>query len=270
MINAGAQCVSCQGNQLRRRWHSSRYTIYHCCGCSLNFVHPFPSMVDVVDLYHSNYYHEDDVFRRFLIREVERRLKPLLPRGRILDIGVGRGEFLKVCREYEYDAEGVDISQDAVEICNRYGLVARVGNLPDIGYPPEYFDCITLWDVIEHLTQPYVYLQCVWHLLKPGGWFIVKTPNVGPSIFMLANVAQNLGLSTEKIFHLPTHILYFDSYSLTSLLRSTGFSTHHLLLIGRIRSKPRARSFKGAVYQSALDWLNKLGLAGNLLIYARK
>lgn len=263
-----ALCVACKSNRLRRRFPGPRYNIYACSDCGLSFL--FPTAPNLVDIYQKDFYHEDPVLHRSLKEQIQRGIKPILPKGRILDIGAGAGEFLKLCKDFGYEAQGIDFSPWAVEICQRVGLIVQAGNLPDMDYPREYFDCVTMWDVIEHLKEPDVYLQSAWRVLKDEGWLILKTPNVTQAIFLLARGMGKAGSSPEAIFGLPAHILYFDYSSLTKLLRLNGFLPRRVLLLGRMRTRPKPRTWKGVVYQSIWDCLSTLGLAGNLVVYAQK
>jgi ubiquinone/menaquinone biosynthesis C-methylase UbiE len=225
------------------------------------------------DIYEQDFYHPDEFLRESLTWQVEHQLKDILPQGRILDVGCGIGEFLKICKDRGYETHGIDISEWAVDACNRAELNVKAGQFPNLEYPQNYFHCVTMWDVIEHLTDPHAYLQSVWEVLKPEGWLIVKTPNVSSAVFGLAAIMQKLRSSTrtiEAILGLPAHILYFDLSSLMALVRSTGFIPQSVMSLGRMRSKPTARTVKGSIYHSVLDGLTAVGLAGNLLIYAQK
>ena len=264
-------CAACNRKRTRHRLASNGFTIYRCDDCHLSFVYPPAS--NLADIYQQDFYHSDEFLRDSLTSQVEHQLKAIVPQGRILDVGCGIGEFLKICKDRGYETHGIDISQWAVDVCNRTGLDVKAGRFPNLEYPQNYFHCVTMWDVIEHLTDPRAYLESVWEVLKPEGWLIVKTPKVSSAVFGLAAITQKLRPSTktiEAMLGLPAHILYFDLFSLTELVRSTGFIPRNVLSLGRMRSKPKARTVRGSIYHSVLDVLTAFGLAGNLLIYAQK
>ena len=60
----------------------------------------------------------------------------------------------------------------------RSGAQVFVGNILDAPFPPESFDVITCFDVLEHLYEPRRVMARVSEWLKPGGMFYVLVPNV--------------------------------------------------------------------------------------------
>ena len=84
-------------------------------------------------------------------------------------------------------------------------------------FPNAYFDCVTLFDVFEHLVRPYDALEEVKRVLKPGGAIIITTPNLR-SLSRLIKGKQWAGTKD------PTHKWLFDSRSLRFVLERAGFS----------------------------------------------
>lgn len=130
----------------------------------------------------------DPVFySRVSLTEEEMRQKfrgylPLLPaEGPILEIGVGTGLFLEVCREAGLEAWGFDVSPVAVETCRRRQLQVELGSVPDYlaGLPRHSATCIAAFQVVEHLPLKYLYdmLAHCFRILTPAGRIIVETIN---------------------------------------------------------------------------------------------
>src|SRR5947209_19176769 len=71
---------------------------------------------------------------------------------RILDIGCGTGANIEMLSQFG-EAEGVDVSDDALEFCRRKGLKAQKGLAETLPYDDETFDITTALDVIEHLDD---------------------------------------------------------------------------------------------------------------------
>jgi 2-polyprenyl-3-methyl-5-hydroxy-6-metoxy-1,4-benzoquinol methylase len=113
-----------------------------------------------------------------------RDLRPLLPPpsdGPVLDIGCGQGELLRLLLADGYDAEGVDVSPEQVEIAHAAGL-GRVheGDYRDLldGHTAK-LAVVTATDVLEHLSKEEV-LETFDHVaaaLAPGGVFVARVPN---------------------------------------------------------------------------------------------
>jgi 2-polyprenyl-3-methyl-5-hydroxy-6-metoxy-1,4-benzoquinol methylase len=110
------------------------------------------------------------------LHAIERRLGR---KGRLLDVGCALGDFIEVARELGWDAEGIEISAYAAAQARARGLRVPTGTLEDVVLPERAYDVVTLYDVIEHLTDPVRTLQRVRGLLRPDGVVHVVTPNVG-------------------------------------------------------------------------------------------
>ena len=68
---------------------------------------------------------------------------------RILDVGCGTGANIEMLSQFG-QAEGVDVSDDALEFCRKKGLTVQKGLAETLPYPDETFDITTALDVIEH------------------------------------------------------------------------------------------------------------------------
>ena len=74
-------------------------------------------------------------------------------RPRILDVGCGTGANLVLLSQFG-DAEGVDISPDALAFCRARGLEnVRLGAAETLPYEDGRFDVVTAFDVVEHMDD---------------------------------------------------------------------------------------------------------------------
>lgn len=101
---------------------------------------------------------------------------------RLLDVGVGYGVFLHLLEHGEglSNLYGMDPFPDSIEIARRYTSARIVlGDIRDERWPVEegFFDAVTCFDVVEHLTEPGVFFENVKPCLRPGAVVIVTTPN---------------------------------------------------------------------------------------------
>ena len=97
-------------------------------------------------------------------------------RPRILDVGCGTGANLLMLSEYG-DAEGVDISEDALAFCRERGLdKVRLGAGEQLPYDDGTFDLVTALDVVEHMDDDLAGLREMRRVLRPGGRALLFVP----------------------------------------------------------------------------------------------
>jgi SAM-dependent methyltransferase len=97
-------------------------------------------------------------------------------RPRILDVGCGTGANLLMLSEYG-DAEGVDISEDALAFCRERGLEkVKLGAGEELPYDDGTFDLVTAFDVVEHMDDDLAGLREMRRVLRPGGRVLLFVP----------------------------------------------------------------------------------------------
>jgi SAM-dependent methyltransferase len=107
------------------------------------------------------------LFDRYLLKQ----------RDKFLDIGCGRGEFLRGFIDCGVHGYGVDRSRTAERYCPEAELLtADLENEP-LPYPDNYFDVIYSKSVIEHFYYPEKLVQEMFRVLKPGGLLITMCPD---------------------------------------------------------------------------------------------
>ncbi|MGQ0541332.1 MAG: class I SAM-dependent methyltransferase [Blastocatellia bacterium] len=101
--------------------------------------------------------------------------KPQAPGLRILDVGCGTGANLEMLAQYG-SAEGVDVSDDALEFCRQKGLSVQKGLAETLPYDDETFDITTALDVVEHLDDDIAGLKEMYRVTKTGGYSLIFVP----------------------------------------------------------------------------------------------
>ena len=84
------------------------------------------------------------------------------------------------------------------------------------------FDAIVAGDLIEHLSNPGLFLGCVKRSLRPDGRLYITTPNA----FNLFNLFEKLSKAEPTVN--ADHTCYFNSKTLRTLLKKNGFEIVHL------------------------------------------
>jgi ubiquinone/menaquinone biosynthesis C-methylase UbiE len=103
-------------------------------------------------------------------------------KGKTLDIGCGTGQMFQLLESNGItDTYGVDLS-DYLAFGRPKEFKSVNLNTEKIPYADNTFDSATSIEVIEHLENPYHYLRESARVLRPGGIFIMSTPNI-PHVF---------------------------------------------------------------------------------------
>lgn len=138
-------------------------------------------------------------------------------KGRLLDVGTAAGAFVAAARARGWDAEGCEPNAwMAAWGAKHYGIRIRQGDLLGQDYEDGSFDVITLWDVIEHTTDPVAVLERCRRLLRPGGILVVNYPDIGSWI------ARAMG--RRWLFLTSVHLSYFDRQTIRRMLEKIGYS----------------------------------------------
>lgn len=140
--------------------------------------------------------------RQVVFKAFRRTLGLFLPASkgaRILDVACGEGALLAFLKELGYqNLAGFDLSPENVAICHEIGLdfVREFNALNLENFSPEPFDVIFALDILEHLPKEAAggFVQALYRSLKPGGWAVVQTPNMG---YLLASFHRFNDLSHE-------------------------------------------------------------------------
>jgi len=94
----------------------------------------------------------------------------------ILDAGCGTGLMLQQMQQLGH-AEGVDISDEALDFCRKRGLAnVQRADLLELPFAEGTFDLVTALDVLEHLDDDVGGLREMRRVLKPGGRLFIFAP----------------------------------------------------------------------------------------------
>jgi len=142
--------------------------------------------------------------------------KEIYPKGSIIDLGCGRGEWLELMLEMGFDVQGVDIDEGMLADCYERGLLAEKADAVDFikTLNDDSHIIVSAFHVVEHI--PFEGLQVVvaeaFRVLKPGGLLIMETPN-----------PENITVATRNFYLDPTHLRPIPSELLSFLPEYYGF-----------------------------------------------
>jgi len=136
--------------------------------------------------------------------------------GSLLEIGCAAGWVLHAAREQGWDAHGIEASPKFQKhAAGVLGLPVQLGTLETVDYGEKRFDVVMNTDVIEHLYDPVADLQRIRKIMKPGGYLVMATCDIGSAC------ARFWGLDWRQL--VISHTFYWTKKSMTTALERAGF-----------------------------------------------
>jgi 2-polyprenyl-3-methyl-5-hydroxy-6-metoxy-1,4-benzoquinol methylase len=195
------------------------FELHHNPEYDLLITFPKPSLEKLPSYYESEDYisHTDgkrSLFERtyHLIKNIALKNKLKLinaqsEKGKLLDIGAGTGDFLVVAKNDGWETTGIEPSLKAKTIAMNKG-VNFAGTLSDL--ESHSFDLITMWHVLEHVTNLDEYLAELKRLLTPTGTILIAVPN-------FKSFDANYYGRFWAAFDVPRHIWHFSKTAIQKL-----------------------------------------------------
>lgn len=157
-------------------------------------------------------------------------IKPLLPTfsEKVLEVGCGTGATLKWLKESGYctTTNGLELFEDVATIASDYVDKVIIGDAEVLisSYDLEQYDLILCLDVLEHMVDPWKFIDNLQKLLKPKGVIIISVPNI-----------RNANVLYDLIFHKSfeykkngildkTHLRFFTKKSAKELMSREGLT----------------------------------------------
>jgi SAM-dependent methyltransferase len=208
------------------RLSREKFNLVKCAGCGVVHVEPMPAEEEIWNYYGADYYRSGSRIKIRLERMIgcwsNLRSKGLIAKfskgGRLLDIGCGRGEFLKMFRGATWDLYGVEPNKEgyAQNIAKGYSKIFNQ-DLISCAFQSDYFDVVTMWHVFEHVRHPNRQLREIHSILKDHGLLIIAVPNIEGMGFKLGG---------KHWFHLdcPRHLYHYNPHTIRLILNNNGLN----------------------------------------------
>ena len=224
-------CPSCESVSTKKLFltreyfllEKKKYCLVECSNCHLVFFKPQPTEEELGRFYNREYFlAPEDKFRKFLpsfmgldkVKETMRFKK----KGMLLDIGCGNGWFLRQMQGQGFKVHGLDLSPIACQAASEKVGKENIfeGDVFSLDLPHKHYDVITLWHLIEHVSNPVKTLRKIHTLLKDDGLLIICCPNFD-SWLRLIFKGNWYPLSA------PHHLFQFTPRTLNRVLRVSGY-----------------------------------------------
>lgn len=243
------RAVVCPACNIRNKWARTiayrvdlRFVV--CDKCGTIFLNPRPTR-RLIDQYYTNSEHYK-YWAKYIFPKTEktRREQIFKPRAEmvsvtmseyklifdkddinLLDVGAGYGTFCEEIKKHEIFNEVFAVEPSILhKECSKRGI--KTYHQPIEKLDTKGIDCITAFELIEHLFSPKDFLNKCHDILNDQGILILTTPNChGFDIALLGNKSDQIN---------PEHLQLFNINSLSLLLKSCKFKVLEVMTPGKL------------------------------------
>ncbi len=238
-----AICDLCGSGNIRPLYNFKFSKVARCLNCNLIFTNPqtteeemkrifsskelcnklFPELKNYDECFEKE---KSSVARTYnqILKEIETYKK----KGRLLDIGCGRGEFLDRARKKGWEVYGLDFSQPSAHYAKKhFGIEVLVSNFEKANFNENFFDVVTMWDYLEHTKKPSLILEKAAKSIKKDGILVVASPNLDSLLEITAKFIYRISFGKVEMplaKQYPfTHHYHFTLETLAKYLEKCGF-----------------------------------------------
>jgi len=218
--------ISCEDHTVSHE----KFNIVSCTNCNFKFTNPIPDITNLGNYYKSEDYISHSNTRKGIISQLyhlvrnhtlKGKLKLIssyVSRGTILDYGCGTGMFLDVCQNAGWRSLGMEPDAGARQIAKNMKLKVYPDKTElNLAHKDEKFDAITLWHVLEHVTD----------LEETLGFFKTKLNRDGVLLIAVPNYTSYDAKHYKEYwaaYDVPRHLYHFEVESINLLLSGHGFA----------------------------------------------
>ncbi len=225
-------CNHCGAAEAKPLFSLKGYDLVECGGCGLAYIANQPTAAQLTEIYSASAdYHAglqqpgSKLWQRMdgIAANHMDFLSRVANAGAVLDVGCSTGQFLAKARDRGFSVAGVEFSADSASFArDHFGLAVEQGSIHDSHHDAGSFDIVTMFDVIEHVPDPASDIAAAYRLLKPGGWFVLSTPNIDGLFPRLSyKLADRLNYWPHP--EPPHHLYQFSIRTLSAMLDKAGF-----------------------------------------------
>lgn len=242
-------CNNRASEKFERLYQKENYTVVKCNNCSFVFI-PHNYRQEIA--YDS--YRDEEVlkevrkgnnwlkYKRHKLRV--NFIKKYIKKGKLFDAGTGWGHFLHTAKRCGYETNGIEISK-LMHLYATQDLKLDVMNGDFFKEPLQknYYDIVTMWDVLEHLDYPIAAIKRSLEILKPNGFLVLQVPQIDSFIAKRKKEKWSM-MSIE-------HVNYFSKKTIKKVLDDNGFdvikikSSFEFKLFIMFSLLPLLKKFKG-------------------------
>jgi 2-polyprenyl-3-methyl-5-hydroxy-6-metoxy-1,4-benzoquinol methylase len=213
--------------------------LWMCCDdCHHLFAYNYPVQLGELltnSSFEFNLIPKTNLFSR--ISPIVMMISQIAPGSRLLEVGVGGGEFSAVAKEFLFDVTGLDIRPKYAEAVSRMLSISVFTEDFQKFHSDERFDVLVMGDVIEHMQDPVGAIRKAHSLLAEQGVLWISTPNFESAFSMVMKEA-------DAMWRIVEHLNYFSFRSLKKWLDIVGFDVVNYNVSGHYNGSMEVTAIK--------------------------
>jgi len=234
-------CPVCQSAELEPVLRATDHTVSHesfpiwqCRKCTLRFTQDVPDAASVGPYYRSDDYISHSNTSKGLVNRLYHMVRKQTlsdkyrliasatrkRQGKLLDLGAGTGAFVAHMQREGWEVTGLEPDETARERARTDNGVQLLGTDELFNLPPDSFDAITLWHVMEHVHALHPYVEQLKTLVRRNGRIFIAVPNY---------TSYDARVYTENwaAYDVPRHLYHFSPEAMETLLEAHGLQLQY-------------------------------------------
>lgn len=229
-----SSCPVCGSKEIINFLQAKDYTvtgeifpIIQCQTCTTAFTNNIPVLHEIGRYYQSKEYISHSDSSEGIVNKLYHKVRSITliskknlvkhhtkkSSGNILDIGCGTAAFLHTMKMAGWQITGLEPDEKAREKAQTLYQIPALPSENLFTLPPQSFDAIALWHVLEHVHPLHEYLAQIRTLLKPGGKLFIAVPNY--TSYDAKHYAE-----FWAAYDVPRHLYHFSPKSVTLLMHA--------------------------------------------------
>lgn len=256
------KCIVCNSTDIYGIYND---TLVKCNKCGMVSANMEIGEAELKAIYNSNYFKGEEYLdyvadKTVIQKNFSKRMKKITrvedKKITALEIGCAYGFFGEIftMRFKDGEYQGVDIVKEAIDYGKKnFDLDLILEDYLDHTFNKEFSHAF-MWDVIEHLPDPDLFIQKISKEIMPLGELHITTGDMGGWL-------PRLQKNKWRMIHPPTHLHYFNKKSLSLLLEKNGFK------VKKIYYQPVYRSVRQIYYSLFLLKQSEMGFRKKIFQY---
>ncbi|NER14216.1 methyltransferase domain-containing protein [Leptobacterium flavescens] len=194
--------------------------------------HPQPSIDKLPSYYKSEDYISHTDSSRNLFEYIYQKVKSYALRkklglinslqpegGNLLDLGAGTGDFLHTAKKGGWNILGTEPDADARKLALEKGVELHLSSEL---FPGKHFHIISMWHVLEHVSDLQKQTRELKRLLHPEGTLLIAVPNY-------KSLDAKIYGAHWAAYDVPRHLWHFSQSSISALMKQEDLMVEKVL-----------------------------------------